>query len=68
MQQSGASSTLFAGDDLTDEDGFAVLSNTDVAIRVGGGETRAPYRLASPEEVADVLWQIHDARLALDAP
>ena len=36
---------LFAGDDRTDEDGFAVLGEQDVAIRVGGGETIALYRL-----------------------
>jgi trehalose-phosphatase len=65
MVQSGASSTLFAGDDLTDEDGFAALGPRDVAIRVGGGATIAPHRLASPEEVANALWQIHDARVDL---
>jgi hypothetical protein len=41
------------------------MSQTDVAIRVGGGETIAPYLFANPAEVADVLWQIHDVRLAL---
>jgi trehalose-phosphatase len=65
MVQSGASSTLFAGDDLTDEDGFAALGPRDVAIRVGGGTTIAPYRLANPEEMAKALWQIHDARVGL---
>jgi trehalose-phosphatase len=65
MVQSGASSTLFAGDDLTDEDGFAALGPRDVAIRVGDGVTIAPYRLANPDEVADVLWRIHDARAGL---
>jgi len=65
MVQSGASSTLFAGDDLTDEDGFAALGPRDVAIRVGGGATIAQHRLANPEEVADALWQIHDARVDL---
>jgi len=65
MVQSGASSTLFAGDDLTDEDGFAALGPRDVAIRVGGGVTIARHRLANPEEVADALWQIHDARVDL---
>jgi trehalose-phosphatase len=63
MVQSGASSTLFAGDDLTDEDGFAALGPRDVAIRVGGGVTIAPYRLANPEEMSNALWQIHDARV-----
>ena len=65
MNLSGANSTLFAGDDLTDEDGFAALGPRDVAIRVGGGVTIAQYRLANPDEVADALWQIHDARVEL---
>ena len=48
--------TLFAGDDVTDEDGFAVLGATDLAIRVGGGDTKAPYRLENAHAVADALW------------
>ena len=53
---------LFAGDDRTDEDGFAVLEAGDVAIRVGGGETRAPYRLEDADGVAEALWLIHETR------
>src|SRR6056300_604221 len=56
------SAVLFAGDDRTDEDGFAVLRAQDVAIRVGGGETIAPYRLADATAVAEALWLIHDQR------
>jgi len=53
---------LFAGDDRTDEDGFAVLGDRDVAIRVGGGETSAPYRLEDAHAVAEALWRIVRAR------
>lgn len=53
---------LFAGDDRTDEDGFAVLGAQDVAIRVGGGETIAPYRLHDAHAVVEALWFILLAR------
>lgn len=61
------SAVLFAGDDRTDEDGFAVLTESDVAIRVGGGETIAPYRLADPSAVAEALWFIHDQRAGVQS-
>ena len=53
---------LFAGDDRTDEDGFAVLGERDIAIRVGGGETSAPYRLEDARAVGEALWHIVRAR------
>ena len=65
-RQTSPSSTLFAGDDRTDEDGFAVLGEDDVAIRVGGGETIAPYRLPDAEAVAEALWLIHDHRTSVE--
>ena len=65
-RQTNPSSTLFAGDDRTDEDGFAVLSEDDVAIRVGGGKTIAPYRLPDADAVAESLWLIHDHRTSVE--
>jgi len=61
------SAVLFAGDDRTDEDGFAVLGAQDVGIRVGGGETIAPYRLADANAVAGALWFIHDRRASAES-
>ena len=55
----GATATLFAGDDATDEDGFGVLGSGDIAIRVGGGDTIAAYRLDDAESVAEALWLLH---------
>ncbi|MHA7986265.1 trehalose-phosphatase [Rathayibacter sp. CAU 1779] len=51
----GATGVLYAGDDVTDEDGFAVLGPDDVAVKVGPGETRAAFRVADPDAVADLL-------------
>lgn len=55
--------TLFIGDDLTDEDGFAVLGFGDIGIKVGEGVTKASHRVADPQEVTRVLWNLHE-RLA----
>jgi trehalose-phosphatase len=64
----GPTAVLFAGDDRTDEDGFAVLGEHDVAIRVGGGVTIAPYRLDDPEAVAEALWFVQRERASLSSP
>ena len=43
---------VFAGDDLTDEDGFAVVAELcGIGVKVGTGRTRAPYRAASVTEL-----------------
>jgi trehalose 6-phosphate phosphatase len=55
--------TLFIGDDVTDEDGFAVLGSGDIGIKVGDGVTKASHRVADPYEVTRVLWNLHE-RLA----
>jgi trehalose 6-phosphate phosphatase len=59
--------TLFIGDDVTDEDGFAVLGSGDVGIKVGEGPTKATHRVADPHEVTRVLWHLH-GRLASRQP
>jgi len=58
------SAVLFAGDDRTDEDGFAVLEANDVGIRVGGGETIAQYEVEGPLAIAKVLNKILKSRIA----
>ncbi|MFJ2509506.1 trehalose-phosphatase [Arthrobacter citreus] len=60
----GATGVLFAGDDVTDEKGFAVLESGDVGIKVGPGETAAQFRVESPAEFAAVLEHLHELRLA----
>ncbi|MEO0650110.1 MAG: trehalose-phosphatase [Planctomycetota bacterium] len=58
----GAAATLFVGDDLTDEDAFARLRGPDLGIKVGSGETRAPFRVDDPVDVARVLARLGERR------
>jgi trehalose 6-phosphate phosphatase len=52
---------VFAGDDTTDESGFAVVQpRGGVAIKVGSGPSLAMHRLASPQAVDDWLAQARD--------
>ncbi|HLT84123.1 MAG TPA: trehalose-phosphatase [Phototrophicaceae bacterium] len=58
----GPQGVLFAGDDVTDEDAFAVLGPDDVGIKVGDGHTAAQYRVADPDELAAVLVRFLELR------
>lgn len=58
----GASGVLFIGDDLTDEDAFRTLRESDVAIKVGEAETIARHRVDSVADVIEVLGFIAAAR------
>lgn len=57
-----AEAVMFLGDDTTDEEAFARLTGPDVGIKVGDGETLAQFRVADPEEVAEVLGFISEER------
>lgn len=59
-----ATAVLFAGDDVTDEDAFAVLrpEEGDLGIKVGQGETAAQFRVADERAVATLLGLLADAR------
>ena len=50
-----AGGVVFAGDDRTDEEVFAMLDRTGCSIRVGPGETAADHRLAGPPDVLPFL-------------
>jgi trehalose 6-phosphate phosphatase len=63
-EHTGATAVLFAGDDVTDEDGFAVLGPDDLGLKVGPGDTRAGFRVADPDAVAATLTRLADLRSA----
>jgi trehalose 6-phosphate phosphatase len=60
----GATAVLYAGDDVTDEDGFDALGDGDISLKCGDGETGASYRVESPVEVAAALAALAQARAA----
>lgn len=53
---------LYIGDDVTDEDAFAVLGPGDLGIKVGAGPTLARIRVEDPAAVADLLDRLKAAR------
>ena len=58
----GASAVLFIGDDLTDESVFRALSGPDVCVKVGEGESAAPWRIDSPSDVSTLLFDVLQRR------
>lgn len=65
IRATGADAALFVGDDVTDEDGMRVLRSQDVGVKVGDKETIAPFRVGSPEALAQLLTEF--AQLRADA-
>jgi trehalose-phosphatase len=56
-----AACTVFVGDDLTDEEAFAMLADGDITIKVGTAATIATRRLRDPEAVLAFLATLTDA-------
>ena len=54
-RQADATAALFVGDDVTDEKAFARLTDPDVGVKVGHGETLAEYSIPDTEDVAVML-------------
>lgn len=62
--RTGATGVLFAGDDVTDEDALRVLTADDLGVRVGAGHTAATLRVASPQQIGELLDVIATERRA----
>lgn len=60
-----AAPVLFLGDDVTDEDVFAVLGPDDLGIKVGEGSSLARERVADPEAAAAVLAVLAELRTGI---
>lgn len=59
-----ADAVLYAGDDATDEDAFAVLRAGDLGLKSGHTDTIADHRVAGPAAVAVVLDRLAGLRAA----
>jgi len=57
---------VFIGDDVTDEDAFAALRPSDIAVKVGEGETIAAWRLPGQTDVAPLLEELSTRRGGAD--
>jgi trehalose-phosphatase len=60
--QVGATTVLFMGDDVTDEDAFVTLAGPDIGVKVGDGDTAAPFRVADTVAVAELLAHLAETR------
>ena len=54
-QAAGATATVFAGDDTTDEDALARLLPGDLGVKVGLDFTQAQFRIEAPTHVSELL-------------
>lgn len=61
-EYTSATAVFFAGDDVTDEDGFAALSPDDLGLKAGAGSTLANYRVAGPVQIAQAISLLADLR------
>lgn len=58
----GATATYYAGDDLTDEAAFIKLAPTDLAVKIGQGDTQADLCVADVAAARSILSTLLDER------
>lgn len=63
----GSTAVVFIGDDVTDDDAFAVMGETDLSVAVGPVPARATFRVESPQEAGELLEKLAEARSAATA-
>ena len=63
-RQVSADAVLFMGDDVTDEDAFAVMAGPDLGVKIGQGETKAHVRVADTEATSRQLALLCEIRRA----
>jgi len=51
--------TVFIGDDTSDEGVFESLGASDLGVKVGPGVTLAAHRLAAPQDAVELLTALH---------
>jgi trehalose 6-phosphate phosphatase len=61
-EYTSATAVFFAGDDVTDEDGFAALSPDDLGLKAGAGSTLANHRVGGPVQIAQAISLLADLR------
>ncbi len=59
---SDADAVFYAGDDTTDEDGFAALAAGDVGVHSGEGDSIAPFRVDGPDDISAILTHLAEQR------
>ena len=68
-QATGATATVFAGDDTTDEDALARLLPGDLGVKVGLDFTQAQFRIEAPTHVSELLEALlRERRRAVGLP
>jgi trehalose 6-phosphate phosphatase len=60
IDEHDAAAAMYLGDDVTDEDGFRALRPDDLAVKIGGGDTAARYRLADLTGALTLLQRLGD--------
>lgn len=60
--QTASTAVVFLGDDVTDEKAFARMRDGDIGVKVGPGDTAAGFRIGSPDDVAEALAYLLNAR------
>ena len=67
-EQSGATTVVFFGDDVTDEKAFRRLRGDDIGVKVGDGESAARFRVDEPTDVSAALGYLLQLRRARAGP